>query len=300
MPKKVLIVANPAAGRLKSKGRLEKFVSRLDAAGCETRIVWTRSAGFGGEHIDLDFERDIIVAAGGDGTLHQVVNAQYRRGEACPVAFLPFGTANVFRHEARLPRKTGDLADLVVRGAREDYIPGRGRFIGFDGKNEERIFMLMAGVGWDAAVTMSVNRKLKDRHGRAAYVMAGLGLVLRGNADKVRMRAGGREAEGELVVVANSPYYAGPFSLVPDARAGFPRLSVAVFRKISLSGLPGIFSRARRWEKDPSGNVYYDEADEIEIISPGIPIQMDGDPVGYTPASFGKAARRIPVITGDW
>lgn len=273
-------------------------MARLEAGGAEVETSWTRGPGWGPSSVELPAAADTVVAAGGDGTLHQVANAMYSRGDGRALAFLPLGTVNVFRQEARLPAGTAGVADLVLDGRTDEYRPGLGSFTGLDGAPEERIFLLMAGVGWDARVVMSVGSTAKKLHGRGAYLLAGLRLLLGGAAEKVEMAADGRRMEGACLVAAVSPWYGGRNSLVPSARSSSAGLSLAVVREVTLGGALALAWRAMTLRPDTSGRVAYVEAGEVSVASPGSPIQMDGDPVGFAPARFARAPRALRMILG--
>ncbi len=295
----VIIIANPAAGGLKRKARVERFAALLRERGASAEIRWTRDGGVPGDNLDLVEGGDLVVAAGGDGTLHQVANILYARRERRPLGFFPAGTANVFAHEARLPGRDEDLADLIVRAPVRQYPLGWGRFTGLEGEARERVFLLMAGVGWDARVTVAVNHRVKRMHGKGAYALAALGLLITGRGEMVRVLADGREATGKAVIVAGSRWYAGPYSLVPAADPTAPRFALAVIDKITPVSLMRLLRRAARGEPDLSGNVRYLEAGEVEFPDSGIPIQVDGDQAGWTPAVFRKGSFSLPII-GDW
>ncbi len=293
---RICIAANPAAGGLKGTGRLERFASLLAERGCRAYIRYTKSSGIAADILDLDDGDDLVVAAGGDGTLHQLANVLRRKGQNRPMAFLPMGTANVFSFEAGLPREDGALADLVAGGRVEEYFPGLGRFTGLDGSPEERIFLLMAGSGWDARVVMSINRRVKKVHGKGAYLLAGLGLLVFKRGKQLTVRADGRKMEGDCLLTAVSRFYGGSFSIVPGADRNRPGLSCALVRKVAPHTIPSLIRCAMKHVPDTSGNVAYFDAERVEVATVGIPIQMDGDPVGHTPAVFERAPQRLRMV----
>ncbi len=293
----VVVIANPAAGSLRTR-RVERFAASLGAAGARADIRWTRAAGIRRGHLDLGGAADVFVAAGGDGTLNQVANALFQERRSTPLGFLPLGTANVFAHEARLPAGDEALARLVARGEAEDYPLILGRYNGLDGGEEERVGLLMAGVGWDARLTFSVDRAVKSRHGKGAYVAAGLKLVLGGGRREVRFLADGREMPAEAVIAANSPYYGGPFKLMPRTDRSGPEMDFAAIGRMSLGTVLPILARVLAGRPAASGNLVYGRARVLAFPAPGTPIQMDGDPVGHTPAVFSRPDWKLRVIRG--
>jgi diacylglycerol kinase family enzyme len=240
----------------------------------------------------------VVVAAGGDGTLGDLVNALAGRGLDVPVGFLPAGTANVFALEAGLPRTDDQLAAFLLTAPARPYLPGLGRFTGPDGRPAERLFMLMAGAGFDARVTGAVNHRLKRWHGRGAYVLAGALLLLARRGERLVVTADGEDLEGDLAVAAVSRFYGGRWSLVPAAAPTKPGLSLAVVGRVTPATLPRLVAAAARGVPDRSGNIRYRDAAEVAVAAPGHPVQMDGDPVGTTPAVFRRADRPVAVVAG--
>ncbi len=165
MPRRrALIIVNPAAGRSRSsRRRLDRVVAALERRGCA--VVLRRAGPTSGDverlarEAEADF--DIIVAAGGDGTLNAVVNGM----AAAPrtVALLPLGTVNVLAREIGLPRDPERLADLIAAGPARPIWPGR---VG------DRLFLTMASSGFDAETVAAVNPRLKHHVGRLAFAWA--------------------------------------------------------------------------------------------------------------------------------
>jgi diacylglycerol kinase (ATP) len=296
--RRIIIVANPAAGGARDRERLDRFVDLLRGRGGDVCLSWTTSPEPDPAVIPEAPEADVIVAAGGDGTLHQVVNALHRRGLSTPVAFLPFGTANVFRHEVRLPPADEELADLIATAEPVLYRPGLCRFLGPGRSVEERVFLLMTGIGWDARVTMAVSGRAKKLVGKAAYVGAALGLLMSPTGGAFTVLVDGREETGEGVIAAVSPWYAGRFRLVPEADRTLPGLSLAIIRRFSPSGIASLLRGALRQRPDRSGNVIYTRAEQVEVPESGIPLQMDGDPVGFSPAVLSRAPGGFRTFVG--
>src|SRR5204863_6128250 len=108
---------------------------------------------------DADF--DVIVAAGGDGTVHAVVNGL--RGRAIPIGMVPLGTANVLAREIGLPRRAAPLAALIAAAPARPIWPGR---IG------ARLFVMMASAGFDSETVAAIHPLLKARAGRLAFACA--------------------------------------------------------------------------------------------------------------------------------
>src|SRR5216684_2930665 len=162
--RRALIIVNPAAGRSRSsRRRLDQVVAALERRGC---VVVLRRAGPASGDVErlareAEAEFDIIVAAGGDGTLNAVVNGMKAAPRA--VALLPFGTANVLAREIGLPRDPERLAELIASAPAHPVWPG---LVG------DRLFLTMASSGFDAEIVAAVNKRLKRHTGRLAFAWA--------------------------------------------------------------------------------------------------------------------------------
>jgi diacylglycerol kinase family enzyme len=241
-------------------------------------------------------EDAVVVAAGGDGTLHLAANALVRRGVRRTLAFFPMGTANVFARDAGLPRRIEALADLYLGGTPREYPLGWGSFTGPDGRAEERVFLMMAGAGWDAAVTLDVDPAAKRRFGVLAYATA----VLRGlpaREPRFAVRTPGFEDRGVWLIASNGRHYAGPFLVAPDASPWRPELVMTLFARLGRADLAATIVGS--WlGRFPEGRVTRRLATAVTLDAPGVPVQMDGDVVGTTPATFAKGRYSLPMILG--
>src|SRR5439155_16860849 len=126
--------------------RLTQIIGALQRRGCTVALRRAGSANGEVEQLARDAidEFDVVVAAGGDGTVSAVANGI--AGSACALALLPFGTANVLAREIGLPRRPEELAELLAAGRTRPIWPGRIRSAGGD-----RLFLTTASSGFDAA-----------------------------------------------------------------------------------------------------------------------------------------------------
>ena len=127
---RIMLIHNPAAGR--GRGRLQTTLARLRGLGSVPEVWATASRGEAEALARAAVERgyDLVVAAGGDGTVNEVVNGL--AGSGLPLALLPLGTANVLAIEIGLDTAPDALAQTILRGTPTDVCLGRIR--GPDGK----------------------------------------------------------------------------------------------------------------------------------------------------------------------
>ncbi|UOE43709.1 diacylglycerol/lipid kinase family protein [Agromyces larvae] len=192
---------------------------------------------------------DLVIAAGGDGTVRSV--AAGLRGSGVPMGIVPLGTGNLFARNIGIP--VNDLADAVVLA-----------FVGIDrtvdvlvsdirradGTEESHSSLVMAGVGIDASMIANTNSDLKKRVGWLAYVDAGLRVLPASKPFRVRYRIDrGRihRPRASSILVANLGYLPGNIELIPDAEIDDGRLDVVVLQPRNLLGWLFIWRRVT-WE----------------------------------------------------
>lgn len=285
MSRRALILLNPTAGQR----RAGAWRQALEHAFGD----WPGSWSIRETHAIGDAERmaaevnddacDLIVAAGGDGTINEVVN-----GLKADVALgiLPLGTANVLALELGISVNDLPAALAVIRD-------GEPRPIDL-GRINNRRFLLMAGFGFDAEVVASVAKPLKDLVGGPAYFLSAVEAFSRVRPARFRLQADteAMETQAYMVVVANAASYAGQLQIAPLATIDDGWLDVCVFQERR----PGGFLRQawqvlrRRHLRDPDVRYFRCRSIRVEA-TPEVGIQVDGDPAGRTPA-------RIELLPG--
>jgi YegS/Rv2252/BmrU family lipid kinase len=291
-PRRLLVIYNPAAGR-RSARRLRRFLDRLARLSVPVTLRATaargdaesfaREAAAGGEF-------DAVVAAGGDGTINEVVSGL---GDAdVALAILPLGTANVLANEIGLPRDPERLADVAASAPALPVWTGE---LISDGA--ARRFLMMAGIGFDAAVVAGLDPVLKRRFGKLAYVAEIVAQLACHRAVRYRVVCAGETISVAAAVLAKGRFYAGRFVLAPAARLEAPSLElvlflrggrVAVLRYLAAMAL-GCVHRLK--------DVRILRAPAATIAGPvGAPVHADGDIVATLPVAVGIAARPLLLI----
>jgi YegS/Rv2252/BmrU family lipid kinase len=267
--------------------RLGEVVAGLERRGCVP--VLRRTAGPGdAERLarEAEPEFEAIVAAGGDGTINAVANGLCQNPR--PLALLPLGTANVLAHEIGLPRDSDALAELIAAAPARPIWPGR---IG------GRLFLSIAGGGFDAEIVGAVDPRLKRRIGRFAFILAILACLVRYRGCELSLSVDGVEHRAAAFIAAKGRHYAGPFLLAPNADLTEPALELVLFRDAGrgaalrcLAALPlGRIARLPRVTVLRVRNVL------VSALEP-VPVQADGEIVGRLPVEIGIAAQPIMLI----
>jgi diacylglycerol kinase (ATP) len=289
--RRLLVIYNPAAGR-RSARRLRRFLDELARLGVKVTLRATAARGdaeaFARAAAGGEF--DAVVAAGGDGTINEVVSGL---GDAdLPLALLPLGTANVLANEIGLPRAPARLALIAATGPAQPIWTGE---VISDGG--VRRFVMMAGIGFDAAVVAGIDPVRKRRFGKLAYVAETFAQLARPCDERYQILCAGEEIPVAAAVVAKGRFYAGRFVLAPDARLDAPTLELvlflrggrlAVLRYLVAMAL-GCVHRLR--------DVRILRAESVSVTGPaGALVHADGDIVATLPATMGVAAHPLLLI----
>ena len=290
------VIFNPAARGNKAR----RFRRHLDdmAAG----IAFKATAGPGDaqrlatEAVEEGYE--VVVAAGGDGTLNEVLNgiAAAPGGlDQVRLGVLPLGTVNVFARELNISLNLRRAWEVLRRGKETRIDLASAEFQVRD-RTEKRYFAQLAGAGLDARAIELVSWQLKKKTGPLAYVVAGLRAMLETKPRTV-IRVGEKIYEGELVMVGNGKFYGGSFAAMPAADLRDGLLHVCVFPRVDFPSLlrcvPQLLFRQRLSEKV----VQRFQATSFQMKGRGtVAFELDGEWVGHLPATFSVEPQRLRVI----
>lgn len=290
------IIFNPTAKGDKAR----KFRHELAHHAGEATFKLTAAAGdarrLAAEAVREGFET--VVAAGGDGTLNEVLNGLgdtpdgFKRAR---LGVIPLGTVNVFARELRIPLQPA-AAWRILSAGQETQVDVAWAEHQQNSKPERRYFAQLAGAGLDARAIELVEWSLKKRFGGMAYVIAGL-RALREPPSQVVVSGGGQREEGQLVLVGNGQLYGGDFQLFPEADLRNGKLAVCVFSRANWwtlirSALPLLL-----WRKLPARLVRRIQSDTVRIESPQrVPFELDGEWAGTLPVTLGVSPRCLRVV----
>src|SRR5918997_6113110 len=154
MSNDAVIIGNPNSGRAGIKGYLERCAKILRSGGLEVEVLNTERPHHATEIAASAGDR-LVVAAGGDGTINEVINGL---NKYATLGILPLGTANVLAREIGLPLDVERACERILR--RESMRMDLG--VATDGAGVEWRFSCMAGVGLDAKVVRAVTKRPKD------------------------------------------------------------------------------------------------------------------------------------------
>ncbi len=293
---RICVIFNPTARGNKAR----HFRRHLDLIGADCALKQTAAAGgarpLAAEAIGEGF--DTIVAAGGDGTLNEVLNGMgdVPGGfERARLGVLPLGTVNVFAKELGMPSRLKPGWEML-RAGREIKIDLPLVEYAVPGAKERRYFAQLAGSGLDARAIELANWELKKKVGPLAYIWAGLE-AMRGKPSRVTATNGAESETGELVLIGNGRFYGGRYRVHPRANMGDGLLEVCVFPKTNFMTLlrcAGMFMAGRDL---PAGVAKCFRTEHFTLTSESpTPLEVDGENIGHLPAAFSVERLKLRVV----
>ncbi|WP_025690671.1 diacylglycerol kinase [Paenibacillus zanthoxyli] len=277
------LIYNPTSGREEMRRRLADILDRLDQGGIEATTHATTGEGDATEAAADAVERgyDLIIAAGGDGTLNEVVNGMAEKPNLPPLGVLPLGTTNDFARAMGIPKYWEESCDLIIQQ--------QSRLIDL-GKANDRYFINIAGGGTLTELTYEVPSRLKTMMGQLAYYLKGIEKMASLSPTELVIRAHGQELihdEFMLFLIANTNSVGGFEKLAPDARIDDGLFDVIALKKCNLAELIRLVTLALRGEHLQDKKVVYFRTNEMEVTSPGhVQLNLDGELGGTLPGHF--------------
>ena len=299
----VQVIINPAAGSGHTRERWPGAIVALREAGLRPEYVLTESAGHAialAQQAGLD-GYDAVIAMGGDGTAHEVANGLLQVASPPPLALLQTGTGRDLSRLLALPDSLEAQARLIARGETQRIDVGYCRHMNADQIQEERAFLLLAGAGFTSAV-IDRSLGLKRWLGGPAYFAAAILELFRAQAAPARLTLDGAAEQVAVVemMVLNAPWVGGGMYAGPGANAQDGWLEVLIVQEMSRWRLLNVVLRVYRGAHIEQPGIRYGTTKQV-VIEPEVtmPVSVDGEVVGQTPAEFWVAPEALTVVAGE-
>ncbi|MEA3337651.1 MAG: diacylglycerol kinase family protein [Chloroflexota bacterium] len=305
-----LLIRNPVAGRKWSRRQLPDAIGQLEAGGWTVEVADTQT-----QHDARDFAYqaaidgyDVVVAAGGDGTINEVANGLLKAGEEgdlnTALGILPAGTANVLARDlglnVPLPGGTKTLRYTASQLLHAQVIDID---VGLATSNDRRqIFTCWAGIGLDAAITAHVMAypDLKKRLGPLLFGISALYQVRRiNNAPLYTVKVDNETWQNQavLTVASNIQHYAVILDMAPKASLVDGLLDVAFFQATDAFSMLKVLWLLRSGQHIDEPGVRYARAARVEITcETPQPIHLDAEPFGTSPVTLEIIPQALPLL----
>lgn len=283
------IIGNPNSGKAGDRNYLENYAKILRAGGLNTEVLNTEYPNHATE-LAAEVGDRIVIAAGGDGTINEVVNGLHKDAT---LGILPLGTANVLAREIGLPLNPKKACGRILAG--DTFRMDLG--IATDRKGTERRFTFVAGIGFDANVIYSVTPWLKRYLKALAFALSAFKVYAEEEFPAIHVLYGDTIYVSQFVIIANGRRYGGDFRVTGGQSLSSGELEAILVERIGALLRPDILGRilARRPLNKSMRSV---NATEFRARAPGaeVPVQLDGELWGRLPMSFRTEPGALKVI----
>jgi diacylglycerol kinase (ATP) len=222
----------------------------------------------------------LIVAAGGDGTVNEVLNGL---SDGATLGILPLGTANVLARELGLPLDGEAACRRILDGevSRVDF------GVATDANGVERRFACMAGIGFDAQVVGTVTPRLKRILRGLAFALTAFRVLFGNRFPNVEIIDGDEVHVARFAIVANGHYYGGDYRVTGPGLLTSGEFETVLVERVSILLRPDIFAWIMA-RKPLNRTTKSFTSTEVSARAPGaeVPVQIDGELWGELPMSF--------------
>lgn len=290
--KRARIIYNPTSGRELFKKHLPDVLMKLEQAGYEASCHATTCEGDATNAAEIAVKRgyDLVIAAGGDGTLNEVVNGLAEKPNRPKLGLIPMGTTNDFARALHIPRDIDKALEVILKG---ETIP-------VDlGRMNNRYFINIAGGGRITELTYEVPSKLKTMLGQLAYYLKGIEMLPSFKPSDVRIEYDGKVFEGEVMIflVGLTNSVGGFEKLAPDSSINDGLFTLMFLKKTNLAETIRIISLALRGEHLNDPHLVYVKANYIKVTAKEkVQLNLDGEFGGLLPAEFQNLYRHLTVF----
>lgn len=294
MSQKTVIICNPGAGSVDDQAETRAQLAELSGAA----VRFTEDEGDAGRFAREAVAQgaEIVVAAGGDGTLNEVINGIAAAAENVRVGLVPLGTGNDFARMLELPSSVEECLEVIQAGHvwRIDLVRVT--------SDEVRYFLNVSAGGFSGAVNEKLTPEIKEDWGPLAYLRSAAEALPELRAYRTRLVLDDTETlELDLynAVVANGRYVAGGTLIAPEASIDDGLLDIILIPENPAMDLALVVAQIALGKHLDSDGVVFRRAAKVSVSStPGMWFNVDGELVGNEPALFELMPKALNFIAG--
>lgn len=301
----VLVVVNPASGGGRTGRDWPAAAAALRGAGLRFDEVRTAAPGDATRLARQAVEegREVVVAAGGDGTINEVVNGFFAGGEriasASRLGLVPMGTGGDLRRTLGVSRDAAEAARVLTAGRVRRLDAGRITCTGPDGAPVVRHFLNIADAGIGGDVADLVNAGFKVINGEVTFSVAAALTLLRYRNPHLHVVADGEERDlvAQQVVLANCRFYGGGMEIAPMAAPDDGLLDLLIVGDVGRLEATRLMGKVRHGAHLPHPKLEHRLVRRVEVSSPRrVGVDADGERPGSLPAIFEVLPGALEVV----
>lgn len=301
MTKKARLIYNPVSGHEQMRQNVADILDVLEEAGFEASAFRTTpeplSAQKEAERVSLE-GFDLVLAAGGDGTVSEVVNGIAPLEKRPKVAVIPAGTTNDFARALKIPRDDlVEAAKVVLKGKTQKMDIGRAG---------NHYFMNIAASGSLTELTYGVPSEVKSVLGYSAYLLKGAEMLPKISSNKMRLTYDEGVYEGDLsmFLLGMTNSIGGFERIMPDAQLSDGLFQLIVVKTSNPVDVLRLMAMALNGKHVNDPQIIYTKTTslKVELLNDSsaneIPVNLDGEVGGYLPMDFENLKQRIEFYVG--
>lgn len=298
MSGKAVFLVNPASGNGSTGKRWPELAHRAARLGLEGETLFSERPGHLTELAREASDRGLLVVVGGDGTLNEVANGV--AGTGAEIAVLPNGTGQDFGRTYGIPTKFDEAVKVALDGKTRTVDAGRVHYRTSAGDDTERWFANVGSVGMSGAVAQRANSTSKALGGRVTFFYALTRVFLEWKNTEITVRLDEGERTGRMhdVILANGQWHGGAMWLAPDAQPDDGLFDVVLIGDVSMIDFLTTAPKIYKGKHVGHPKVEILRSATVGVEAPEhLPIEVDGEQIGTTPATFEvvPAALRVRV-----
>jgi len=291
---KTCVILNPAAGTAKN---FDKLTERFAQHGF-TDLRLTKKPGDAERFARAAVRRgcDLVVSAGGDGTLNEVVNGVAKHARDISVGIVPFGTGNDFARSLGLPNEFDAAIQIVKKGRRKAVDLVRVK------SDRVRYFVNVSAGGFSGLVDEKLTPEIKRSWGPLAYLRSAAAALPALRAYKTEIKLSGRKrlvCSSYNIIIGNGRYVAGGIPVAPKARLDDGLLDFILIPELPATEIAILVAQILMGKHLSNKSIVFHRAARVAVKSrPGMWFNVDGELVGNEPAVFEIMPRGIHFMVG--
>ena len=280
--KKCVVIYNPNSGKLSNRNSIKKLYKLFENYGYETEIIYTEYAGHAKELTKKLKNVDLLLCAGGDGTLNEVISGNIERKKPLLLGHIPLGSVNDVAHMYGMTNNTEKNIVMLLNGVEKNIdvclINGRP-------------FVYVACLGALVNVSYATPRKLKEKYGRLAYILYGI-KQLKQNLQffNIKYTVDGKtyEKRYSFIFITNSNRVSGVNNIYDDVKLDDNKFEVLLCDINSKWDIFKALYHLKRKDVDKVKMFDYIKTDNIKIEFDKVPPSwcIDGDEMTHNSSVF--------------
>ncbi|RAP26712.1 diacylglycerol kinase [Brevibacillus laterosporus] len=293
--KRARLIYNPTSGREAVRRQLPEILETLEEAGYETSCHATKGEGDATREAARAVSRqfDLVIAAGGDGTIYEVINGMAEKKNRPKLGIIPAGTTNDFARALGIPKSLKKASQVIAAGRTQKMDVG---------KMNDRYFINIAGGGTLTELTYEVPSKLKTMVGQLAYYLKGIEKLPFITPTHIRIETRNQvmvDEEVMLFLISNSNSVGGFEKIAPAASLSDGKLDCIVLKKATLPEIVRIVSMAIKGDHIKDPHVLYFQSDYIKATTNDeqqVLLNLDGELGGELPCECYTLSNHLEIF----